>query len=186
MRVFVTILAMTAALALTGCSTSGQLMTLQSSGDGPDEFGIVPTRPLQMPADLAQLPPPTPGGTNITDPVPRADAVASLGGNPGLLSVPGIGAADAALVAYSGRLGRDGNIRAVTAAEDQAFRARHGRRLLEVVFRTNVYMRAYAPMSLDPHAEMDRFRRAGVRTPSAPPPPAARTGSSRPPPPIRK
>lgn len=174
MRVFVTILGMAAAVTLAGCSTDGRLMTLASSGDGPDEFGIVPTRPLQMPPDLAELPPPTPGGSNITDPMPRADAVASLGGNPGLLSVQGVGAADAALLAHTGRLGREGNIRPVLAAEDQAFRARHGRRLLEVFAKTNVYMRAYAPMAIDPYAELLRFRRAGVRTPSAPPPPERR------------
>lgn len=174
MRVFVTAVALATALAVAGCSRDGQLMTLAGSGDGPDEFSIVPTRPLQMPADLAELPPPTPGGANITDPTPQADAVASMGGNPGLLSVQGIGAADTALVAYTGRLGRDGDIRAVTAAEDLAFRQRHGRRLLEVIARTNVYMRAYAPQAIDPHAELLRFRRAGLRTPSAPPPPAGK------------
>lgn len=170
MRALVTALGLTAALGLAACSNSGHLMTMQG-GDGPDEFGIVPTKPLQMPTDLAQLPPPTPGGSNITDPTPKADAVASLGGNPAHLSVQGVGAADGALLAYTGRLGRDGNIRAVTAAEDQAFRARHGRRLLEVIAKTNVYMRAYAPQAIDPYAELERFRRAGVRTPTAPPKP---------------
>ncbi len=170
MRAFVTALGLTAALGLAACSNSGNLMTLES-GDGPDEFAIVPTKPLQMPADLAQLPPPTPGGSNITDPTPQADAVASLGGNPAHLSAQGVGAADGALLAYTGRLGRDANIRAVTAAEDEAFRARHGRRLLEIIAKTNVYMRAYRPQAIDPYAELERFRRAGVRTPTAPPKP---------------
>lgn len=170
MRALVTALGLTAALGLAGCSTNGRLMTLES-GDGPDEFAILPTKPLQMPPDLAQLPPPTPGGANITDPTPLADAVASLGGNPAHLSAQGVGAADGALLAHTGRLGRDANIRAVTAAEDQAFRARHGRRLLEILAKTNVYMRAYAPQAIDPYAELARFRRAGVRTPTAPPQP---------------
>ena len=143
-------------------------MTLET-GDGPDEFAILPTRPLQMPPDLAQLPPPTPGGTNLTDPAPLADAIASLGGNPAHRSAQGGSPADGVLLAYTGRLGRDGNIRAVTAAEDQAFRARHGRRLLEIMAKTNVYMRAYAPQAIDPWDELARFRRAGVRTPTAPP-----------------
>lgn len=174
MRAFVTAMGVMAALAVAGCSSDGRLMNTGGSGDGPDEFAILPTRPLSMPADLAQLPPPTPGGSNLTDPTPEADAVASLGGNPGLLSARGVGAADGALLAYTGRLGRDANIRAVTATEDADYRARHGRRLLEVIARTNVYYRAYAPMSLDAEAETERFRRAGARTPSAPPPLPAR------------
>lgn len=170
MRALVTALGLTATLGLAACSTDGRLMSLET-GDGPDEFAILPTKPLQMPADLAQLPPPTPGGANITDPTPLADAVATLGGNPAHLSVRGVGAADGALLAYTGRLGRDANIRAVTAAEDQAFRARHGRRLLEIVAKANVYLRAYRPQTLDPYAELARFRRARVRTPTAPPQP---------------
>ena len=47
------------ALAMAGCSSSGKLMTL-ASDDGPEEFAIVPTRPLELPTDLAQLPAPTP------------------------------------------------------------------------------------------------------------------------------
>lgn len=170
MQAFVTALGMVAALTLAGCG-SDKLMSLEGSGSGPDEFAIVPTRPLEMPPDLAQLPQPTPGGANITDPTPLADAVGALGGNPGHLAQRGVGTADGTLLAYTGRLGRDGNIRAVTASEDAAYRKGKGRRPLEVMARTNVYLRAYQRMALDPYAELDRFRRAGVRTPSAPPPP---------------
>ena len=65
---------------LAACSGGTALRNPQAGGDGPDEFAIVPTRSLQMPPDLAQLPAPTPGGGNITDPTPVADAVAVLGG----------------------------------------------------------------------------------------------------------
>lgn len=171
MRAFVTAITLATAFALAGCGGDGKLMTIEQSGDGPDEFAILPTKPLSMPQDLAALPPPTPGAGNITDPTPVADAVASLGGNPALLASRGIGGADAALVAHTGRLGRDGNIRAVTAAEDQEFRSRHGRRPLEILARTNVYMRAYRPMTTNPYQENERFRQAGSRTPSAPPAP---------------
>jgi hypothetical protein len=34
----------------------------------------------------------------------------------------------------------------------------------------NVYFRAYAPLSLDQQAELDRWRARGVRNVSAPPP----------------
>lgn len=156
------------ALGLAGCSSDGKLMTL-TSDDGPEEFAIVPTKPLEMPADLAQLPQPTPGGANITDPNPDADAVAALGGNPAQLSAQGVGAADGALIAHASRAGVTPGIRQVAAEEDQQYRSRHGRRLLEVLARSNVYYRAYRPQSLDAQAELERWRRTGVQTPSAPP-----------------
>ena len=65
-------------LLLAGCSTDPHLMNTSNGGDGPDEFGIVPTKPLQMPDDLNVLPSPTPGGGNLTDPTPLGDAVAAL------------------------------------------------------------------------------------------------------------
>ena len=41
-------------LLLAGCSTDPHLMNTSNGGDGPDEFGIVPTKPLQMPEDLME------------------------------------------------------------------------------------------------------------------------------------
>jgi hypothetical protein len=41
--------------------------------------------------------------------------------------------------------------------------------VLERLFNVNVYFRAYQRQSLDKYAELDRFRRLGVRTPAAPP-----------------
>lgn len=156
------------ALAMAGCSSSGKLMTL-ASDDGPEEFAIVPTRPLELPTDLAQLPAPTPGGTNITDPAPAAEAVAALGGNPGQLAAQGVGAADGALIARATRGGVMPNVRQVTAEEDAEYRRHHGRRPLEALAQSNVYYRAYKPQSLDSQAELERWRRAGARIPSAPP-----------------
>lgn len=171
MRVFAAAMGTAAVLALGACSSDPRLNSIQSSGNGPDEFAILPTKPLELPPDLNRLPAPNPGGPSITDPTPQADAVASLGGNPAQLSARGIGAADGALIAYASRAGRAGDIRAVTAAEDQAYRAGRSRRLLEVLARTNVYYRAYQSQALDAHAELERWRRAGARTPAAPPPP---------------
>ena len=159
-----------ALLALTACSDKApELMNLRSDSNGPDEFGIVPTKPLQMPEDLSALPAPTPGGTNITDATPLGDAVAALGGNPGQLAAQGIGASDGALVNYASRLGRDPGIRIITAREDLEWRSRHGRRLLEVLARTNVYYRAYEPMTLNSWTELERWRPTGVLLPAAPP-----------------
>ncbi|SMO70639.1 DUF3035 domain-containing protein [Paracoccus laeviglucosivorans] len=159
----------TTMLLLAACSTDPHLMNTASSGDGPDEFAIVPTKPLSMPTDLNVLPAPTPGGGNITDATPQADAVAALGGNPGQLAAQGVGAADGALLAYTSRLGRDAGIRQITAQEDLEWRSRHSRRALEILARTNVYYRAYEDMTLDSWTEADRWRPTGVQVPSNPP-----------------
>lgn len=159
------------ALALAGCGNSDQpiLMHAGAQSDSPDEFGILPTKPLQMPENLAELPTPTPGGRNLVDPTPMEDAVAALGGNPAALARTGVPAGDGALLAQAGRFGTDGNIRAQLAAEDLDFRRRNDGRLLERMFSVNVYYKAYKPMSLDQYLELERWRRAGARTPSAPP-----------------
>lgn len=158
-------------LALGACESSGKLMTL-ASDDGPEEFAIVPSKPLELPPDLAALPAPTPDGSNITDQNPDADAVAALGGNPAQLAAQGVGAGDGALIAHAGRHGVTPGVRQITAQEDAEYRRRNGRRLLEVVARSNVYYRAYRRQSLDSQAELDRWRPTGVQTPTAPPAPS--------------
>ncbi|TRW99674.1 DUF3035 domain-containing protein [Paracoccus sp. M683] len=169
MRAIALTLTIAAGLGLAGCSNDGRLMNLKSGQDGPDEFAILPTKPLSMPPDLAMLPAPTPGGTSITDPTPFGDAVGALGGNPQRLANQGIGAADGGLVSYASRNGVQPGIRQELAVADQAWREANSRRLLETLAQTSVYMRAYRPMMLDPDAELLRWRRAGARTPSAPP-----------------
>ena len=167
-------IAVAAVLMLAACGGGDrdpQLMHLRSATRGPDEFGILPTKPLQMPADLAALPAPTPGGSNITDPTPRADAVAALGGNPARVARAGsVPAVDGGLLAHAGRFGGSSSIRGDLAAEDLQYRRDNDGRLLERLFDVNIYYRAYAPMSLDQDAELERWRRLGLRTPSAPPP----------------
>lgn len=170
MRAILLTLGIVAFAGLSACSRDPHLMNTESGQDGPDEFAILPTRPLTMPADLNVLPAPTPGGANITDPAPMGDAVAALGGNPAQLAAQGIGAGDAALIAYAGRTGTAPGIRQQLAEEDVAWRAGNSRRMLEIVAGTGVYMRAYRPMALDANAELERWRRAGAQVPSAPPP----------------
>lgn len=142
-----------------------QLMNLRKQTAGPDEFAILPGKPLEMPPDLAALPAPTPGGANRTDPTPQADAIAALGGRP----ATGIPAADSALLAHVSRHGVTPDIRTQLAAEDLDYRRRNDGRLLERVLNVNVYYNAYKPMSLDKYAELERWRRLGVRTVGAPP-----------------
>lgn len=166
-------LAIAAAMVLTlaACGNGDKvpsLMNIRSTTAGPDEFGIIPPKALEMPEDLAVLPEPTPGGMNRTDRDPEAEAVAALGGNLGPRD--GVSAAHAGLYNYAARYGVTADIRATLAAEDLEYRRKNDGRLLERLFDVNVYFKAYAPMSLDQQAELWRWRRAGAATPSAPPP----------------
>ncbi|MCC0062760.1 MAG: DUF3035 domain-containing protein [Defluviimonas sp.] len=161
-----------AVIALAACggrNREPQLMHLRNDSRSPDEFSILPTKPLEMPEDVSKLPEPTPGGSNRTDPTPREDAVAALGGNPGALTPTQIGAGNGGLVNYASRFGRAADIRGTLAAEDLVYRRDHQGRVLERLFGMTVYYRAYAPMSLDQYAELERWRAAGVRTVGAPP-----------------
>jgi hypothetical protein len=161
------VIALLAVLVLTACGDgTPQLMNLRT-GDGPDEFGIVPPRPLEMPESLSDLPEPTPGGSNRTDRNPEAEAVVALGGNPG--AAGGIPAGDSALYAHAARFGVEGSIRATLASEDLEWRRDNKGRILERLFNVNVYYRAYRDQRLDQQAELQRWRQLGLRTPSAPP-----------------
>jgi len=170
MRVFALVIGMTALAGLTACGGDPHLMNIESGQNTPDEFAILPSKPLSMPPDLAMLPAPTPGGGNITDPTPQADAVAALGGNPARMTDQGIAASDQALVAHAGRRGTDPNIRTTLAEADLRYRSRNKRRPLEALFGTSVYQRAYRPMALDSRNEQTRWQGAGAITSTSPPP----------------
>jgi Protein of unknown function (DUF3035) len=161
--------AMAAVLALAACGgdKTPNLMNLRSATNGPDEFGILPPKALELPEDLTALPEPTLGGTNRTDPTPIDDAIVALGGKP--RAAGGVPAADSALVRYGSRYGTTAGIRETLAAEDLEYRRKNDGRLLERIFNVNVYFKAYRKQSLDQQAELRRWRKAGLRTPSAPP-----------------
>ncbi len=157
-----------AMLTLAACGEGEpRLMNLRATTDGPDEFGILPPKALQMPTDLSALPEPTLGGSNLTDPTPEADAVAALGGR--IREGAGVPAGDGALVNHASRYGRTGSIRSELAEADLEFRRDNKGRILERIFNVNVYFKAYAEQSLDQQAELARWRARGVRTVSAPP-----------------
>jgi hypothetical protein len=156
------------ALLTAGCGGNRgapELMNIRSDGT-PDEFGILPTAPLEEPADYAFLPEPAPGGRNRVDPRPEAAAIAALGGRPGVAASR---SGDAALLAATGRFGVSPDIRRQLAAEDLLFRQRNRGRPIERLFKQNVYFDAYRSQSLDQYRELERFRAAGIPT-SAPPP----------------
>ncbi|GAB5449404.1 DUF3035 domain-containing protein [Gymnodinialimonas sp.] len=161
-----TLLVMITTLGLTACSQgTPTLMNLRNTESGPDEFAIVPTNELELPADRTTLPTPTRGGTNRADPNPEADAIAALGGD-----ITRANRSAGGLVNHASRFGVAPDIRGTLAAEDLEFRGNNQGRLLERVFGTTVYFRAYREQSLDRYAELERLRRSGVQTPSAPPP----------------
>lgn len=160
-----------ALLVVAGCGARDKppsLMHLRSDSNGPDEFSIVPPKPLELPEDLSALPEPTLGGENRTDPKPKDDAVVALGGSPRTASA-GVPAADGALLAQAGRNGVAADIRPTLASEDLQHRKKNNGRLLERLFGVNVYYRAYRKTSLDQQSELERWRAAGAGTPSAPP-----------------
>lgn len=163
-------LALILPMILAACgSGEPSLMNHQTTRE-PNEFLVVPAKPLQTPPDAAGLPVPLPGAQNRADATPMQDAVVALGGRPSLLEADGpVPAGDSALVAHASRYGRDPAIRTTTAAEDAEFRRRNQGRVLERVFSVNRYFDVYDRQALDQQAEIDRLRRAGVRTSSAPP-----------------
>ena len=134
----------------------------------PDEFSIIATKPIEYPVSLAQLPTPTPGKSNRTDPTPVRDAKVALGGRLGR-SAGSASFSDTATILYASRYGVDSSIRGLLAAEDLQFRRDNDGKLLERWFNVNVYSKAYQPMALDSYAELIRLRALNLRTPAAPP-----------------
>ena len=153
-------------LAACGGNRTPQLMNLRS-GQGPDEFAIVPPKALEMPENLSDLPEPTPNGSNRTDAQPFDDAILALGGKP--QAAGGIPSGESALYAHAARFGVEAGIRSTLADEDLDWRRDHNGRILERLFNVNVYYTAYKKQSLNQQAELQRWRKLGVKTPSAPP-----------------
>lgn len=158
------------AVSLSGCnreSRTGQpLINLRGSSVAPDEFLVIPQKPLETPVDLSSLPTPEPGAGNLVDIDFEQDLIAALGGRD---SAPrGIPASEQPLVAASRANGTTDGIRDLMRIEDQAYRnARKGR--LERLARKRQAITLYNPMLLDPYAELARLQAMGVKTPAAPP-----------------
>lgn len=167
------ILALTAlTLAVAACGRGdGTLTRIQNEGNGPDEFAVLPTGPLQTPESYNALPPPTPGVANLVDPNPRAAGVSALGGNPAA-TVPGgtVSATDGGLVNHANRFGTQPAVRQQLAAEDAEVRRSHGRVNILRLGANDDYTDAYRRQWLDAQQEQRRMMQSGVVTPSAPPP----------------
>ncbi len=159
---------LTSVVALGGCSQKG-LRLLTPPGPGPDEFLVLPVKPLTAPKDYSALPAPTPGGSNLVDPTPNADAVAALGGRASALQQTGVPASDGALVAQASRYGVPANTRASLAASDAKFRDRRRRGGRIRLFPVDRYEQAYRKNALEPFSITRLFRRKGFGTPTSPP-----------------
>lgn len=163
-----TILSLLVVTVLAGCSGRDDvtLSRIRHTGNGPDEFSILPGKPLQTPENLANLPPPNPGGANLTDQNPLADGLAALGGNPN-----GGTASNGALVNHANRFGATPSIRQTLAAEDKELRRQHGRVDILRFLPGDDYVQAYRREWLDAYAEEEWMRNRGVLTPASPPAP---------------
>ena len=155
-------------LALAGCGEGGLAGGLRSAGVAgtPDEFMVLPTRPLEMPENFAALPPPTPGAANRVDYRPHAEAIAGLTGRP---RAPDAGGA---------RAGRRGRARATrrSAAQLAAEDVTGGRPTAAcccerlIAERQAMIVDLRRPMVLDaPGRVRAAARDPGVQVPAAPP-----------------
>ncbi|MCF6234745.1 MAG: DUF3035 domain-containing protein [Rhodobacteraceae bacterium] len=157
-----------AALALAGCSGGG-LRELSRASAGPDEFLILPNKPLTPPPDSNSLPTPTPGGANLVDQYPIADAAAALGGRPDLYADNGVSTSDGVLVAQASRYGVPANTRVTLAEEDAQFRKRKAILSKFRLFKVDRYEQSYSSQTIDPFHQAGRFQNAGIRIPTVPP-----------------
>lgn len=154
-------------LALSACANKG-LRDLRTDSNGPDEFMLQPVKALEAPTSYAQLPTPTPGQTNLTDRSALAEGAAAFGGRLDSADA-GIPASDGALVQHASRRGVDPTIRADLAESDAKFRKRKQRFTQIRLVPVDRYDQAYRRQALDADSEARRWRRAGARTPAAPP-----------------
>lgn len=163
MRILKASLLLVTIVSVAACSGRG------NGGKGPDEFAVVPSKPLSMPTDFTSLPAPNVGGANRVDQYPNQDAVAALGGNGSALTQTTSRASETALLNSTTRYGVDANIRATLAKEDAAIRKNGGARLLERLAGQTISERTYRSQRLDVEAELIKLRARGVRTPTVPP-----------------
>jgi len=169
-----TVLILLTASVIAGCGGRNDDVTLtrlRNTSNGPDEFSIIPGKPLQTPEDYAALPQPTPGAANLTDQNPLADGVIALGGNPAVVNSSAPAASNGALVNHANRFGAAPDVRQTLAREDKETRKSYGNVNVLRILPGDDYVQAYRREWLDAYAEEQRLRNRGVITPASPPPP---------------
>ena len=150
---------------LSACSSDdARLRDLYDVGTGPEEFAVLPSKPLTIPSNLKNLPVPDLAAGNLADPTPKLDLIEMLGGSiDNSISIP---AKDKNLLNYVSRAGVDTNIREELAKEDRKFLRRMGVLTSVKLFRVDRYNQIYRKMTLSAPKELERWRSLGVRTPS--------------------
>jgi hypothetical protein len=148
-------------ISLSACDSAPQ--------KGPDEFSVLPTKPLVYPEDTTTLPTPNATGINRADKRPLDDATVALGGNADRLTATTVFSHENALLSATGRHGVTADIRTVLADEDAEFRKRNKGKVLERWVGGDVYNLRYKTQRLDEYAELLRLQKLGIRTPTAPP-----------------
>ena len=157
-------------VAVTACSGKDKPLTrIKQTGNGPDEFAILPSKPLQAPESYTNLPAPEPGTANRTDVNALAEGIVALGGNPAALASTTIAPSEAALVNQTRRYGVEADIRTVVAIEDAKVRRKRGRVNILGIGPDDDYTLAYKKEWLNSQAAREQLRAQGVGTPSAPP-----------------
>lgn len=157
------------ALLVSACANERGIRVLSSDDAGPDEFSVIPSKPLEAPETFAQLPTPTPGGANRTDLDPRGDIAVALGGRVQPASTDGsFPSSDSALVAYASRQGSGTGIREQLAQEDEAVRGRFSKFTGWRLANPDRYDEVYRFYHLNAYRELARWRARGVKTPTAP------------------
>ena len=155
-------------LGLSACGDL-KLRKMRSDDKGPEEFTVLPVKPLQNPSDYTALPEPNPAAGNLVDATPKADAIVALGGTPVIGASAKIPASDTALLRRTNRFGTAPDIRNVLATEDAEIRKSKLRMLRFQLNQKDLYSKVYEKQTLDAHAEIAKFRSAGVLTPAVPP-----------------
>ena len=156
-------------LSITGCGEV-KLRKMRSDDKGPEEFSVLPFKPLQTPSNYNMLPEPVPAMGNLADANPKVDAIVALGGKPVVTdNTRKVPTSDQILMRRTNRFGTTPNIRAILAAEDAEIRKKKSRMLRFQLNQKDLYSKVYEKQTLDAYAELAKFRAAGVLTPAVPP-----------------
>ena len=150
--------AMVALLGLAGCEDNSLRSQLGLLHQGPDQFAVLPNRPIEVP-DHDDLPPPEPGAASPIAPDPLGEVKLALGSVAAApLSEPSDG--ERTVMAMLGPLPVEDGIREMLAAEHEEM-LDEDTPLVHKIFgiEQRRYRRANA---LDASEELDRLRGAGV------------------------
>jgi hypothetical protein len=151
-------------LAVAGCSGRSALRsTFGVTLEQPDPFNVLPRKPLRIPPNFEDLPPPRPGEASPLDPTPVAAAEATLNRVPDGAGAPSIG--ELALLGAAGAGGADPGIRSALAEDAGPKESSYG---LTTFFGLRVPDGSGGEI-LDQRAEADRINAAGGDAPNPPP-----------------